>query len=100
MYFRHNSSAIKYVQNQKSTCVFSSFASALYDAKEHVEKKAIAYWLKSSFKSESLGYLNSINFANKIMTDRVREVGNQNLCYNMVKWVGGNGRALNFKLHQ
>ena len=57
----------------------------MYDAREHDAEKAIASWLEPFLKSESLGYLGRIKFANKIMTDRVREKGDQNLRYKMIK---------------
>ena len=86
MDFNHNAPAIKYVQHDKNTRVLSSLASALYDSREHVVEKAIAYWIEESFKSASLGYLDRIKFDNKMMTYRVREEGDKNLRYNMIKW--------------
>ena len=83
--FHRNSPAIKYVQHDKNICVFRILESAMYDAREHDEEKAIASWLEPFLKSESLGYLGRIKFANKIMTDRVREKGDQNLRYKMIK---------------
>ena len=45
----------------------------------------IASWIESSLKSESLGFLDRINFSNKIMTDRVWEKGEQHRRYKIVK---------------
>ena len=69
----------------KKTCVFSSFASYLYYAREHVAEKYISSRLESSFKIESLGYLDRINFVNKIIPYSVREEGDQHICYKVIK---------------
>ena len=81
IYFHYNYPAIKYVQHDKSTCVFIRLSSALYNATEHVAEKDIASRLESSLKIESSGYLYWINFPNKIMKDSVRKEGYQHLCY-------------------
>ena len=83
--FHHNDPAIKYVQHDKNIFVFSSLASAMYNARENVAEDTIDSRIKSYFKSESLGYLYRIKFANRIITDCVREEGDQHLCYKMVK---------------
>ena len=36
IYSHHNPPEIKYVQHDKNTCIFSSLASDIYDAREHV----------------------------------------------------------------
>ena len=83
--FHKNSHAIKYIQHDENNFLFISLASAIYYSTEHFAEKAIDSPIESSLKSESLGYLDSIKFANKIMTDRVREKGDQHLRNNMVK---------------
>ena len=70
--FHHYAPSIKYGQHDENNCILSSLESAMYDAREHVSEKAIYSWLEWSLKSESLGYLDSIKFNNKMMTDCVR----------------------------
>ena len=77
---------MKYVQHEKNTCLFSSLESSLYDTREHVTEKAIDSWKESSLKSESLGYLDKIKFANKLMTYRVRGEIEEHHRYKILKW--------------
>ena len=63
----------KYIKNDENTCVFSSLAYDMFDNREHVAEKYIASQLESSLYFSLLGYLDGINFSNKIMTDRVRD---------------------------
>ena len=78
--------AIKYLQHDNNTCVFSRFSSALFDARKHVVEKAISSQFRSSLYCASLGHLDSILFANKVMKDHVRDKFEQNFFYKMVQW--------------
>ena len=51
-----------------------------------LHQRLLVIILNHILKSESLGYLDRIKFSNKIMTDRVREEGDQQPRYNMVKY--------------
>ena len=64
---------IKYFQHNKNTCVFSSLVYALFDSIEHVTEKDIAHQIESSVYCASLDYFDRIFFANKVMTDCVKE---------------------------
>ena len=41
--FHHNSPAIKYVQHEKNTCVFSSLDYDIYNRREHSSEKDISF---------------------------------------------------------
>ena len=77
---------IKYVQHKKNPCCFGSLAYYLFDAREHVAEHDIALRLESYSLCESYVYMDGIKFSNQIMTDRVRNKGEQINCYNIVKW--------------
>ena len=55
------------------------------DARVNVSEQAIASLLESSLFCESFGYIDRINFANKIVTDRVRTKGEQRHYYELVQ---------------
>ena len=57
----------------------------MYGTREHGAEKSIVHWIESYLKSEPLSYLYRLNLSNKIMTDHVREEGDQNICYKIVK---------------
>ena len=50
-----------------------------------LHQRLLVIILNHILKSESLGYLDRIKIANKIMTDHVSKEANQNLRYNVVK---------------
>ena len=65
--------AIKYVQHGDNSCVLISLSSSMFDTREHVSEQAIYLLLESFFRSALLGYIDRINFTNRIMTECVRD---------------------------
>ena len=78
--------AIKYVQHDKNNSCLISLLYGIFDSIEHVAEQETTSWLKSYLFFEPFGYMDMINFAIKIMTDRVRIKGEKCRHYDLVKW--------------
>ena len=77
---------IKYVQDDKNTCVLRSLASTLFYTNEHVAKNYFVSQLSSSLSCDTFGFMNKINFSSDILTYCVINKGEQRCCYKLFQW--------------
>ena len=77
---------IKYVQDDKNTCVFISLDYSFFTVNEHVVEHSVVSRLSSSLSCETVGFINRIKFASNILTDRVINKEEQQCSYNLVQW--------------
>ena len=84
--FHPHASEVKDVQNEEITCIFSSLAFDLSDANKHVVEHPILSRPSSYLSHDTVGYVNSIRFATKILTDSVRNNVEKWGHYKVVQW--------------
>ena len=82
--FHPHEPEIKYFQNEENTCVFSSLYSDLFSENEHYVEHAVLSQLSSYLSCDTVGYMNRIRFSTKILTDGVRNKGEQQRHYKVV----------------
>ena len=68
------------------TCYFSTLVSALFDDKEYVAEQAFVSRLKPYLLFEYFCYKDRIKLSNDIMSDHVRNKGEQRICYKIPQW--------------
>ena len=68
---------IKYFQDDEYTCVFGSLASALFAENENFAENAVVSQLSSYLSCDTVGFMNRINIFSDILTDCVRNKGEQ-----------------------
>ena len=61
---------IKYFQDDKNTCCFSSLESYLFASRGYLSEQAILLYPREYLKFESKRYKDMINFGNDIMIDK------------------------------
>ena len=66
---------IQYVRDDKNTYVLSGMGYSLFDENGNVSEHYVVSWLSSYLSCETVGFMNRIRFATKILTDCVRNNG-------------------------
>ena len=68
---------IKYVQNEDNNCFSSILESALFAANEYVAEHTVLSRLSQYLSCDTIVYIKRIRFATKILTDYLRNKGEQ-----------------------
>ena len=77
---------LKYHQESSSSSCLSSLASDFHIIGDNRAVNSLANFIEESLTFQKNGFRNIINFANDLMRDKLRHIGEQHPRYNMKKW--------------
>ena len=78
---------LKYYQESSNSCCLSSFLSAFHSIGKNKATTGLVIIIEESLTLKSDIFRNRIDCANDMMKDKLSQIGEQHLRYNLNKWV-------------